>query len=481
MKNQKCMVVRGKAIGGSSAINGALYSRGNKNDFDNWAKLGNVAWSYKNVLPYFKLSENSQTNSKSKFRGVNGFWNVEYLEPDSELSNIFFEANSKMNVPYIHDYNEASQLGTSKVQLFVKRGQRQSTGVAYLANARHRSNLKIIKKALVIKIIIENKEAKGVEFLSLTKKYRVFAKKEVILSANVFNTPQLLMLSGIGPKEELEKHKINVIKNLPVGKQLFNHPVFQGLVFNSNYTRNVETIDQQIEDYLKGKGILSFGYNGQGIDFVRFGNTLPKNSPSVEDTLNPADTINAKLASRMYNYNEKTLKFLEQKNSKSGFTILIVLLQVFSQGQITLKSNSPIDFPNIDANMLSNKNDVEVVITGIKRILKLIKTKPFQEINTTLLEYNICQNFKKFSKSFWKCVIQHLSTGTDHFCGSTPMGPNPSDGSVVDENLLVHGIKNLRIVDTGVFPALPTAHSTAVIIMVAEKISDVIKKFYGKI
>jgi choline dehydrogenase len=220
MKDKKCIIPRGKLIGGSSAINVLMYVRGNPKDYDKWAELGNPGWSYEDVLPYFIKSENSQIDGDEGYHGKGGFWNVEYALPPSEIFPNFVDGNDELNASIV-DYNGRNQIGAAKTQLNTKRGRRQSTGTAFLDNARKRKNLTVVTKALVTKINIdpESKVARGVEFVRQDQKYTVAATKEVIVSGGAINSPQLLMLSGIGPKDHLEELGIEVVADLPVGKK----------------------------------------------------------------------------------------------------------------------------------------------------------------------------------------------------------------------------------------------------------------------
>ncbi|KAJ3630373.1 hypothetical protein MTP99_011572 [Tenebrio molitor] len=479
MKDKKCIIPRGKLIGGSSAINVLMYVRGNPKDYDKWAELGNPGWSYEDVLPYFIKSENSQIDGDEGYHGKGGFWNVEYALPPSEIFPNFVDGNDELNASIV-DYNGRNQIGAAKTQLNTKRGRRQSTGSAFLDNARKRKNLTVVTKALVTKINIdpESKVARGVEFVRQDQKYTVAATKEVIVSGGAINSPQLLMLSGIGPKDHLEELGIEVVADLPVGKNLLEHPLFPGLIFRTNYTIPTSNMEEAVEQYLDGMGPLSNPLNIDGIGFIHTGKT-PSEVPTVEYLYIPPDGSNKSILSKTYNYNDDlTYNFLDKSNSSSDMTIYLTLLHEKSTGQITLQSTDPIDFPNIDLNMFAESEDVDNLIEGIEFVLNLTKTEAFRKIDAQLLNIPICADSEKYSKPFWECVIRQMTMTIYHPCGTTAMGPDETT-SVVDSNLKVHGIDKLRVVDAGVFPSTISGHTNAPTVMVAEKISDVIKSDYG--
>jgi choline dehydrogenase-like flavoprotein len=479
MKDKKCIIPRGKLIGGSSAINAVMYVRGNPKDYDKWAELGNPGWSYEDVLPYFVKSENSMIDGDEGYHGQGGFWDVEYALPPSEVFTNFVDGNDELNASIV-DYNGREQIGAAKTQINTKRGRRQSTGTAFLDNARKRKNLTVVTKALVTKINVdpESKVARGVEFVRQDQKYTVAATKEVIVSGGAINSPQLLMLSGIGPKDHLEELGIEVVADLPVGKNLLEHPLFPGLIFQTNYTVPTSNMEELIELYLNGMGPLSNPANVDAIGFIHTGDTTSE-VPTVEYLYVPPGGSNTAILNKAYNYNDDLIyNFLSKINPTSDIVINLALLHEKSTGQITLQSTDPIDFPNIDLNMFAESEDVDNLIEGIEFVLNLTKTEAFQKIDAQLLNIPICADSEQYSKAFWECVIRQMTTTIYHPCGTTAMGPDETT-SVVDSNLKVHGIDKLRVVDAGVFPSTVSGHTNAPAVMVAEKISDVIKSDYG--
>ncbi|XP_044254044.1 glucose dehydrogenase [FAD, quinone]-like [Tribolium madens] len=479
MKDQKCMIPRGKSIGGSSALNAVLYVRGNSQDYDQWEALGNPGWSYKDVLPYFIKSENSQIDGDPGYHGIGGFWNVEYSFPASDLYENFIAACDELNMTRL-DYNGKGQIGTDKSQINIKHGKRQSLGTAFLDNARKRKNIHVITNALVTKVAIDlgSKEAQGVEFVTKEEKFSVRVDKEVILSAGAINSPQILMLSGIGPKKHLEELGIEVIADLPVGENLLDHPLFPGLVIQTNYTLPGTTMEILLEQYLNGLGPLTSPAHVDSIGFIHTG-AGPADLPTVEYLFIPPGGSTLPILNRVYNYDDNLVyNFLSRINSRSDITVYLALLHQKSKGRITLQSTNPVDFPLIDLNMFAEPEDVDNLIEGIEFVINLTKTEAFKKINANLLNVPICTEFTKYSKQYWECMIRQMTQTIYHPCGTTAMGPNKTT-SVVDNNLKVHGIGKLRIVDAGVFPTTISGHTNAPAVMVAEKIADAIKDEYG--
>ncbi|XP_063912750.1 alcohol dehydrogenase [acceptor]-like [Zophobas morio] len=475
MKNRQCIVPRGKLLGGSSSINAMMYCRGNCKDYDKWYQLGNRGWSCKDVLPYFKKSENSQIHGDKNYHGKGGFWNVEYPRPDSPLYQNFVNGSVELKQPIV-DYNGKNELGASHLQSNIKHGKRQSLATAFLDNSRQRRNLKILTKTLVTKVVIDpkSKKATGVEFVTSNKKFHVRTTKEVIVSAGAINTPQLLMLSGVGPKDELSKLKIPLIADLPVGKNLIEHPLLV-LMVRSDYAAPKVGINKLIQQYLNGFGTLTKGPNVEGVGYIQTKNDSSE-VPTIEILFSVPPHIDTSIFKREFNHNEDiNNKLIDKIDPQKDIFFYIVLLHEKSRGRIFLNSSSPIDFPHIDLNMLEGREDVETLIAGMEYIQKLLKTEAFKKINATLLEVPICTNFKINSKEYSECLLRNLVATIYHPCGTAAMGPN-NGHFVVGDTLQVHGTGNLRVVDASIFPSSISGHTSAPTVMVAEKAADLIKK-----
>lgn len=287
LKDGVCNWPKGRALGGTSVINYLLYQRGHKHDYDEWAELGNEGWDYNSVLPYFIKSERIGIDElkASKYRGTNGYLDVQHSPFRTDLLTAFIETGSDMGYKE-NDPNGDSLIGFSQVQATMRNGKRCSAAKAYLAPIKDRPNLFISTKSRVTKILIDqsNKEAYAVEFVRNKIKYVVNATKEVILSAGTIASPQLLMLSGIGPKEDLEKFNITLVKDLRVGYNLQDHVGLSGLVFLVNKPITiVETHVQNpidIFNYMvNGMGPFTSPGGAEGLAFLKF-----ENSTSGQDT-----------------------------------------------------------------------------------------------------------------------------------------------------------------------------------------------------
>ncbi|KAF5303559.1 hypothetical protein FQR65_LT08160 [Abscondita terminalis] len=388
--NKQCAYPRGKGLGGSSLINALIYSRGNKEDYDNWRRMGNPGWSYKDLLPYFKKSENFTLAGDLKYHGTSGNFHVENHKPSSPQLDSFIEANAELGYKVV-DYNGENQIGAAKTQLNYKDGRRQSSAKAFLYSVLSRDNLEVLTHSYVTKVNVDEitKKALGVTFTYNNALYTVSAKKEVIISAGVIGSPQILMLSGIGPRKHLEKHKIK----------------WDSIAYDASW-----------------------------------------------GTMNP----------------------------QQCFTILCVLLHPKSYGTLRLKSSNPYDYPLIDPRYLSDKEgkDIELLYESIQFAIKLINTKAFQKLNASLLEqpFEPCSiKYRFLSKKYWYCHLRHFTLHIFHGSGTCKMGPNEKN-SVVDHNLKVYGITGLRVADASVFPTPTSGHNNAVVTMIAEKVSDLIKK-----
>ncbi|KAK4887892.1 hypothetical protein RN001_004163 [Aquatica leii] len=483
MINQECAYPRGKGLGGSSLINGLVYSRGNKEDYNNWQKMNNPGWSYKDVLPYFKKSENFTINGDLEYHETEGNLNVEYHEPNSPQLNAFLQANVELGYKVI-DYNGKSQIGASKTHFNYIKGKRGSTAKVYLNSVLSRENLQVLVDSYVTRVLIDkhSKKALGVTFSYNETLYSVRANKEVILSAGVVGSPQILMLSGIGPKKHLDTLGTHLIKDLPVGNSFDDHAAYFGLHFSSNYTEPYQPTEIFVEQYLKGYGPYTIAANLQGIAFYKskYNDNPNSQNPDFELLLQPSNNSNS-YVQKAYHYTKSSYESTWGKmNPQQSFSIICIVLHPKSSGTIRLKSSDPFEYPLIDAQYLSDKDekDIKVLYEATQLAIKLIETDAFREINASLLELPISEctkNHQFLSKSYWYCHLRHFTSHLYHGSGTCKMGANPIN-AVVNHELKVHGIENLRVVDASIFPTPVAGHNHAPVIMIAEKASDLIKK-----
>uniref|UniRef100_A0A6P7G5F5 Uncharacterized protein LOC114334338 n=1 Tax=Diabrotica virgifera virgifera TaxID=50390 RepID=A0A6P7G5F5_DIAVI len=479
MNNNQCVFPRGKVIGGSTTINGGIYSRGSSSDYDNWAALGNLGWNYNKILQYFKKSEYVAFKPYDLgYHGTRGELYVNHTSPPSVIAQNYIDANKEKKLKEI-DYNGKEQLGVSRIQFNQRDHKHQNAEHAFLDHIKSRPNLKIVLNAAVNKIILDCDKAKGVTFVLKGTTYRAKAKKEVILSAGAINSPQLLMLSGVGPQDDLKKLNISVVKNLPaVGKNLQDHPIFSNMYFRTNLTFQVPSLKDNLARYLEGKTPFT---NGNGIENLAFINSNLITSGEVDlEYISFSAPLGLGPQVGWANYRDDISQVYTNYNASTDLAIMVALMKSKSRGKVSLKSNSIIDFPLIDINYYSDPNgeDLDTMYKGIKYLLSLADTKAFKSINATFISIQpLCEHLRNNDREYWYCALRHMTNTEYHPAGTTKMGLSESS-SVVDTNCVVHGYKNLRVVDAGVMPEITRGHLMATVYMIAERISDVIKNHY---
>ncbi|CAG9770843.1 unnamed protein product [Ceutorhynchus assimilis] len=483
---------RGRALGGSSVINYMIYTRGNKWDYDRWAANGNPGWSYKEVLPYFIKSENG-TNLQdivSEVHGTKGPLSVENIY-GAQLLDAFLEAGPMVNLPVI-DYNANKEsVGVGRMQATVKKGRRFSAATAYLWPVRNRPNLDIIIKAYVTKLLINTttKTAYGVQYTKNGRTYTSKATKEVILSAGTFNSPQLLMLAGIGPKKHLENLGIKVLKDLPVGQNLHDHLTFPGLSFliDQPIDLSPEIFLPRIDEYLKkGTGPLTSLSGPEGIGYVKTALADYKEDyPDIELIF-----VDGTLASDLGLFTYRGMNIRDDVFNSvfspllnfHAWTIFPMLLHPKSIGHMELRSKNPYDYPRFYGNFFSDPNDhdLDTFVESIRVIQRFSNTTAFQKYASKLNPKPMkgCGHLTFDSDSYWKCCIKAIAVTLHHQVGTVKMGPKGDPTAVVNPNLQVYGIQNLRVADCSIIPMALGAHTNAPSMMVGEKASDIIKEFW---
>jgi choline dehydrogenase len=493
LEEGRCPWHRGKGMGGTSMLNTMLYMRGHPRDYDAWEVDGNPGWGWDEVFKYFLKSENAKgTLARSKMHSRHGYLDVErpYVSP---LARAFLASAVEIGYPVI-DYNSGEQMGFSLVQVTQRNGSRLSANKAFLQPIRNRKNLHVAKKAWVTKVMIhpETKRATAVEFYRGGRYWRIRAKKEIILSAGVFNTPQILMLSGIGPRKHLHSLGIKVVRNLPgVGRNMQEHVYMGGLAFVVNETvtllqsRLVTSASAILDYYTKGKGPFTSPRGVAGFGFIRTAlSDKPFDYPDIElmflTTSIASDggtSVRHELGIRNDIYNPVYTPL----HHKDTWTIWPMLLQPKSRGKIKLRSNNPFDKPLLYPNHFSEEHDLLTLVEGIKFAVALSRTKAFQRYNSTLHDIPLppCQGFIFASDDYWRCTAMQLTTPGHHQCCTAKMGPANDSMAVVDAELKVHGVFGLRVVDASIMPNIPAAHTMAPTYMIAERAADLIKREHG--
>lgn len=470
-------------LGGCGSHNAMIYLRGNCRDYDEWERLGNKGWNWPTAPRYFKKSERNQVYPDGKYHSTRGKLIVDDYPNYGPYGETLINAGVECGYPRVNDLNREQYLGYGYTQGTIHNGRRQSTLKNFLNTAANRTNLFVIKNAMVQKIEIWNKKAVGVRFIyNETNEYVAFCKKEVILSAGAIQSPQLLMLSGIGPAAHLRQHGISVKCDSPgVGKNLQDHATlptyFRFRPDNGN--PDLETLESAYQLYANNTG----PFTGLGVfNVIGFLNTLNGTKAKYPDiqvlhsdfkrgTQNLAvflPTINLVESSRT--------PLLEQNNITDILIAFATLLNPLSRGTVKLRSSSSYDKPLIDLNLLRKNEDLETLLRALKMLVALEKTKAFRERDGQFLRVPIPEcdcAFEFGTDDFWRCQIRHFITTIYHPCCTCSMGK--TDHAVVDHKLRVKGIRYLRVIDASVMPKIVSANPNAAVIMIAEKGADHIK------
>lgn len=451
---------RGRTLGGCSSSNAMCYMRGHPFDYDTWASLGNPGWSFHEVLPYFKRSQN-QERGPSELHGVGGPLNVADIRSPNLLSRVFIEAGQQAGIPYNDDFNGAEQEGVGLFQLTQKDGRRCSTARGYLQAARSRPNLTIITNAHASRVLFNGTRAIGVEYLHQGKLNRVRATREVILSAGAIQSPQLLMLSGVGEGAALHAAGIPVLTHLPgVGKNLQDHldviivhtctkAVSWGITAR-NLLRGAWDAFRYVT---AGKGM----YTSNGAEGCGFAKSAPEE---------PVPDLQFHFTPLRLSYHGRKLGFLMGE----GYSLHVCNLRPKSRGEIRLTSRDPHAKPDIFANYLSDPDDIEHMVRGVKLARKILASPAFDQYRGR----EIVPDTDCMTDDDIRSFIRQRAETIYHPVGTCKMGNDAM--AVVDAELRVHGLQGLRVVDASIMPTLVGGNTNAPTVMIAEKASDMIKR-----
>jgi choline dehydrogenase len=448
---------RGKVLGGSSSINGMVYIRGQAEDFDHWRQLGNTGWSFDDVLPYFRRSEH-QMRGADRFHGTDGPLCVSDVA-QHPICEAFIAATTGLGFSRNDDFNGASQDGAGYHQTTTRNGRRCSTAVGYLRPAMQRANLNVVTGALTEKILFEGRRAVGVTFRRHGELCTARATREVILCGGAVNSPQLLMLSGIGPQDHVAGFGIPVVHHLPgVGQSLQDHysaaiklrcklPV----TINDVMLSNARKLKAGLEYYMFHRGPLSMISSPAAL----FARTRPElASPDIKCSISPFSA-------------ERPQDGLHRF---SGFTMIAYQLRPESRGEIKLKSPDPFDAPAVHPNYLATETDQRTIVAGLKLCRQILATPNMQRFVETEFQPGSAvesdEELLDYARRRGGTVYHPTST--------CKMGNDPM--AVVDPELRVHGVDGLRVADASIMPTIVSGNTNAATIMIGEKVADIIRR-----
>lgn len=487
--NRRVRWPRGKVLGGSSVLNYMLYVRGNRRDYDHWEREhGAYGWSWRDVFPYFLKAEDNRDPliANNGFHGRGGYLTVSTPPHVMPLAHAFVESGKFLGYPNI-DYNGPQQSGFAIPQGTIRRGARCSTSKAYLRTSSGRSNLDVLIFAFVTKIIFdENLRARAITYDKFGVQHTVFARKEIILCAGTVNSPQLLMLSGIGPRKYLKKLGIPVLVNLPVGKNLQDHiyPGALSYVVDQPVTAFLPrafTLPNIIRYFTEGEGPLTLFGAVEGLGFIKtkFAN-ITDDYPDIEIHFLSGSVvadIGNSFRSNQGITDELWEKVYAPYLGQDTFSLFPVLLRPESRGFIKLRSSNPYDAPIIDPCYLTKEKDIVTVVDAMKKCLALAQTPPFRRFGSRLISdvFPGCETYKPWSDGYLACLARTLTYTIYHPVGTCKMGDPRDPSTVVDPQLRVKGVAGLRVVDGSVMPTITSGNTNAPIIMIAEKAADMIR------
>ena len=460
--NRKLYIPRGKTLGGSSSTNAMAYVRGNKEDFNEWSALGNTGWSYEEILPYFIKSEHNE-QIESEYHGQGGPLHVSYSKQPSVFAEAFVAACHDNGIPLNGDYNGAVQEGAHLLQFNIKDNKRFSTAAAFIKPILKRKNLTIKTNTRVNRILIENGKAVGVEVsYGSVAAERVNCYREVILSAGAIQSPQILMLSGIGDPVELKKVGIDVLTSLPgVGKNLQDH-FWSGVSMETN----APSANSILKPWNKIKAILQYlllksGPLGnsplEANAFIRLQEN--QNRPDIQFHFAPLGVA------RDYStdlYELKTFPLVDQ------ISVMSILLHPQSRGTVLLKTSNPKDIPLIDHKALESEKDQQLLISALRRSMDILKASPLQAYSNEVDLFPSADSTDEDLLNHIRLTLETLY----HPVGTCKMGID--EMAVTDPTLKVKKLKGLRVVDASVMPTIVSGNTHAATVMIAEKAADLI-------
>ncbi|RVE50263.1 hypothetical protein evm_005098 [Chilo suppressalis] len=496
MVDKRCKWPRGKVLGGSSVLNAMLYIRGNKRDYDNWARMGNTGWSYKEILHYFLKAEDMRIPQyqHDHYHSTGGPLTVDYFRFEHPITRKILEAGQQLGYNIL-DVNGPYQTGFTRSHATVRDGLRCSTAKAYLRPVSKRPNLHVSVHSLVKKVLIdEHLKAYAVQFVKHGQERIVKASKEVILSAGSLQSPQLLMLSGIGDAAHLKEVGISPMVHLPgVGRNLQDHVAMGGhsFLFENPYKNGTDygfnmfsvlTVGSLIDFSIYKKGNLYSMMEAEAMAFVNTKYQDPSDDyPDIQLFIAPtADNMDGGLFGKRSNglSDEAYAELYEDILYEPSFSVVPLLLRPKSRGYLKLRDANPYSPPRIYPNYYADPQDVNVMVEGARLVQELVQQPALQELNARPNPNRNpgCNHYDLMSHEHLECQARHHSLTIYHPVGTCAMGPAGNPEAVVDPRLRVYGVKSLRVVDGSIMPTIVSGNTNAPIIMIAEKAADMIKE-----
>lgn len=491
-REQRLPLSRGKVLGGSSVLNFMIYTRGNPRDYERWVReYGATGWGYEDVLPHYKEIEDYRAGPIDLYHGSGGEVPVDNANTSTLLCHLLLKACNESGYPYV-DYNGPTQTGCSRTQSNVASGERFSSSKAFIQPIiENRKNLHVALFSRVTKVNFDGSQAVGVSFTRYGQSQNVSAAREVILSAGTVGSAQLLLLSGVGPREQLERLKIPVVADLPVGQNLQDHLTLQmappvSMDENAGIA-GFGLSDIQQYDWNK-TGTISIPASTEFVQFLHSADHVTDADDIPDIELAPISTTPA---SQLFKAMMVELGLLPEAfdaiigpvDGTPGFRSVVILNRPKSKGSITLRSVDPYDPPNIDPRILEHPDDVRRAAEGTRKFIdQVLGTKAMQSVGAKPWNVTFAPCAKEgtlWSQDYTECLFRHTAHTMWHLCCTVPMGSHSE--AVLDERLRVRGnVANLRVADASVMPDIVSGHTHGPVMMIGSKAAAMIMEDNGK-